>query len=268
MQEYRDNAEELELLSELTRFKADEMDKIVERARKVMSSITGYASVTVSGDGGDQSVCRYETLVIDKNSLLVIMVMPDGKAKTEQLSTTLPVTAADAASMKAALNIVLAEKPASEVALPDIMRLEELFGAHKALVNPILRASYNAVHGSTPTVGVDGITNLLSFPEFHSVEKVKDLLGLFEQGGENLKTLLPAESGSDRAVRVYVSDEGEDGSTSDASLVFCSLPIGKTNTVFGILGPRRMDYKKAAEALTRLSKTIETMSEKSHEQEA
>ena len=261
MQEYRDSAEELELLSELTRFKSDEMDKLVERARKVISAITGYATVTVSGENDASVIARYETLLIDKNSLLLVMVTPDGKAKTEQLAAENTLTSADAAGIKAALNLVLAGKDVNTVALPEIMRLEELFGAHRSLVNPILRASYAAVHGSEAQIGVDGISNLLSFPEFHSTEKVKDLIGLFEQGGENLKTMLPTQTEGDRTVKIYVGDE-TDG-TSDASMVFCSVPVGKTNTVFGILGPRRMDYKKAAEALTRLSRTLETMSDES-----
>ena len=46
MREYKAGEEQLDLLAELTKFKSDEMDKIVTKARQIMSSMTGYATIT------------------------------------------------------------------------------------------------------------------------------------------------------------------------------------------------------------------------------
>ena len=260
MEEYQATAEQLGVLSELTRFKAGEMDAIVEKARKVMSKLTGYATITLTQESDESTVEHFETLLIDPKNLLIVPVLPDGTAVPKQLRTDEPLTEADAVTFKAALNLHLAGKSAANVALPDMMALEEAFGEHKALVSPILRLVYEAV-GENGSLQVEGLSNLLSLPEFNNVEKVKNLLDLFEHDGENIKSCLPvAADGDKRALKVYVGGaDGENGKLSDASLVFCSLPVGKKNTVFGILGPRRMDYKKAAYALTQLSETIKRM---------
>ena len=44
-------------------------------------------------------------------------------------------------------------------------------------------------------------------------------------------------------MRIYIG-ENDDRAFSDTSLVYCTFPVGKTNATIGILGPRRMDYKR------------------------
>ncbi len=272
MREYKTSKEQLDLLAELTRFKSDELDGIVSRARKVMSRMTNYASLTVDQTPGECVVERFDTLVIDKASILLVMVMPDGSVNTKHIATGLPVNAADAAVIKNALNLSLAGKPLGNVSLPDIMKLEEQFGDLRALVNPLLRIAYEAAAGDDGhSVEVDGITNLLSYPEFKDVERVKDILGLLETDGAGLKELLPAAvdtSSCDNRLKVYIGDDEENSGLSDASIVFCSLPVGRKNTIFGILGPRRMNYKKATVALTRLAQTMKSLSDRADGTEA
>ena len=272
MSSYKTSFEQLELLNELTRFKMDEMDKIVTKARSIMSRMTNYASITVEESTNDSVVQRFEALLIDSSSMLLVMVMPDGSINSKHVNTGVAIDADDVERIKNALNTVLAGRSLGNVSLPDIMRLEEMFGDLRLLVNPLLRMAYEAAEGSDGrSVEVDGITNLLSYPEFRNVEKVKDLLEIFEQNGEVIMDYLPMAKGApddaDTKLKVYISDE-DDPLLSDASIVFCSLPVGRKNTIFGILGPRRMDYKKATVALTRLAQTMKSLSDKSDPSES
>lgn len=265
MKEYKQSTEQLDLLGELTRFKANEVDKIVTKARKIMSKMTNYASLTVEENVGECVVERFDALLISSSGMLLVMVMPDGSVNTKHINTGIAINDADVAIIKNALNFSLAGKPLGGVSLPEIMQLEEQFGSLRSLVNPLLRIAYEAAAGSDgKSVEVDGITNLLAYPEFKNVERVKDLLGLLEPDSGNIKDLLPAVSSSsaDSKLKVYIGDDDDASGLSDASIVFCSLPVGKKNTIFGILGPRRMDYKKATTALTRLSQTMQSLSDR------
>ncbi len=263
MREYRASKEQLDLLAELTRFKSDELDSIVTRARKVMSHMTNCAALTIEDKNTACTVERFDTLLIDRTSMLLVMILPDGTVHTKHVVTGIPVNTADAAVIKNALNVSLAGKPLGSISFPEIMKLEEQFGDLCVLVNPLLRIAYDAASGGGRSVEVDGIANLLSYPEFRSVERVKDILGLLETDGEALKRLLPvssADAGTD-SLKVYIGDEGENEGLNDASIVFCSMPVGRKNTIFGILGPRRMNYKKATVALTRLAQTMQSLSD-------
>ena len=263
MRDYKSSEEQLELLTELTRFKTDEMDKIITKARKIMSKVTNYATITVKQGSDDCVVKRCDTLLIDNTGMLLVMIMPDGTVNTKHINTGMPVSAADVARIRDALNFSLAEKPLGNVSFPDIMKLEEMFGELRGLVNSLLRIAYEAAAGqSGHSVEVDGITNLLSYPEFKDVERVKDLLGLFEPEGDGIRDLIPASSvESDNRLKVYIGDDSDGSKLSDASIVFCKVPVGKKNTVFGILGPKRMDYRRAADALTSLAQTMKNMTD-------
>lgn len=264
MRDYKSSEEQLELLTELTRFKTDEMDKIITKARKIMSKVTNYATITVEQGSDNCTVTRFDTLLINNTGMLLVMIMPDGSVNTKHINTGISITAGDVARIRDALNFSLAGKPLGNVSFPDIMKLEEMFGELRSLVNPLLRIAYEAAAGSEgQSVEVDGITNLLSYPEFRDVERVKDLLGLFEPEGDGIRGLIPSASSetNDNKLKVYIGDEASDSRLSDASIVFCKVPVGKKNTVFGILGPKRMDYKKAADALTSLAQTMKTISD-------
>lgn len=267
MREYRASEEQLDLLCELTRFKTDEMDKIITKARKIMSKVTNYATITVEQGAGGSVISRFDTLLIDRTGMLLVMIMPDGTVNTKHICTGIQIDASDVLRIRNALNVCLAGKNLGEVALPEIMKLEEQFGELRTLVNPILRIAYEAAQESSGrSVEVDGITNLLSYPEFRDVERVKDLLGLFEGGSGEITGLIPASGGaSDNRLKVYIGDETENPTLSDASIVFCSMPVGRKNTVFGILGPKRMDYRRAADALTSLAQTMKQMGAGSEE---
>ena len=264
MREYKESEEQLDLLCELTRFKTEEMDKIVNKARKIISKLTNYATITVEQDCGVCTINRFDALQIDNTGMLLVMIMPDGSVNTKHINTGVSLDASEIARIKNSLNLSLAGKPLGNVSLPDIMRLEEQFGDLKQLANPILRIAYDAAAGTSgKSVEVDGITNLLSYPEFHDVEKVKDLLELFEPEGDTIRDIIPTASyvSPDNKLKVYIGDENGNTQLSDASIVFCSMPVGRKNTLFGVLGPRRMDYKKAANALFSLSQTIKSINE-------
>jgi heat-inducible transcriptional repressor len=103
----------------------------------------------------------------------------------------------------------------------------------------------------------------LIFETVYDVNKVKNILSLVEKEQNKIKEFLePDNDGSDggeKSLKVYIGEENRVEELSDTSTVFCSLPMGNgQNAVIGILGPKRMDYKKVISALHQLADTIDT----------
>lgn len=266
MESYRLNVEELSLLNELTRFKMDETDKLVEKATKVISEITNCATMALMTGGSKKHVVkRFDALLIDEKSFVLVMVMPDDSIKTEHLRTTLHIDKDGVECIKNSLNTHLCNVSLDDVSLPVIIKLENDFGDYSPLVTNVVRTAYEAVcETKDETVKIDGITNLLSYPEFTDVKKVKNILSLVEKEQNKIKEFLEPkgdddDSGDGKSLKVYIGEENRMEELSDTSTVFCSLPIGNgQNAVLGILGPKRMDYKKVISALHQLADTIDT----------
>jgi len=127
------------------------------------------------------------------------------------------------------------------------------------------------------TIKIDGLSNLLSYPEFSDVEKLKSIMDVFDKRKGYIKKLLtspenitddngdrsglvPLEAGS--GMKVYIGSEDEASALSDTSLVFCTLPTDAGESVIGILGPKRMDYRKVVSTLRQFSESLGRAMEK------
>ena len=262
MENYRLNVEELNLLNELTRFKMDETDKLVEKAAKVISEITNCAAMALMTGSKKHVVKRFDTLLIDEKSFVLVMVMPDDTIKTQHLRTQLIIDEQAVKCIKDALNSHLSLISLDDVSLPLMIKLEKDFGRYSPLVTDVVRTAYEAVcEVKDESVKIDGITNLLSYPEFTDVNKVKNILSLVEKEQNKIKEFLEPDGDEKigKSLKVYIGDESPVEELSDTSVVFCSLPVGNgQNAVLGILGPKRMDYKKVISALHGLADTIDT----------
>ncbi len=257
MESYRLNVEELNLLNELTRYKMDEMEKMVSQATKVISEITNCATLSLMTSNKKHVVSRFDALLVDERSLVLVMVLPDNSVKSQHLITDLSLDGRAVERIKASLNKHLCNISLDDVALPVLLDLENDFGTLSGLVTPIVRCAYDAVCGKKEQrVKIDGLTNLLSYPEFTDVGKVKSILEFIENNDGKMKEVLSPDDG--KSLQVYIGDENRDEALSDTSVVYCNLPIGDgQNAVIGIIGPKRMDYKKVMSALHTLADTFD-----------
>ena len=257
MESYRLNVEELNLLNELTRFKMDEMEKMVSRATKVISEITNCATLSLMTSNKRHVVSRFDALLIDERSLVLVMVLPDNSVKSCHFVTDVPIKSGDVEKIKQSLNKHLCNISLDDVALPVLLELENDFGTLRGLVTPLVRCAYDEIcDKQNQRVKIDGITNLLSYPEFTDVGKVKNILQFIENNDGKMKDVLKPDDGKN--LQVYIGDENRVEELSDTSVVYCNLPIGDgQNAVIGIIGPKRMDYKKVMSALHTLADTFD-----------
>ncbi|MBR3995287.1 MAG: heat-inducible transcription repressor HrcA [Clostridia bacterium] len=267
-EDYRLGVEELELLGELTRFKTTQIENIIDRANKIMSGVTKYAAVSLAKNDSAGTVLRFDAVYIGEHSFLLVMILESGNAKTAQLSSEFTLTENDVRKIKDILNTNLCSVVLDKISLDDMMALEEAFGKHRALVGKILRAAYSVTRGEGGSdVRIDGLTNLLSYPEFSSVEKARSIIELAETRKGDIKKLLEfsdKDSGmglspvisDESGMKIFFGEDTGDGALADTSLVYCSFPVGNSNAVIGILGPKRMDYKKVVASLKYLAKSM------------
>lgn len=271
-EDYRLSVEELELLGELTKFKSAQIDNLIDRANKIMSGVTKYAAVSITQHEKGETVSRFDTVYINSHSFLLVMILGDGNARTAQLSSEFTLSEREVHKIKELLCERLCGVPLDKVSLDTIMELEESFGKHRGLVGKILRAAYGAARGENEErIKVDGVTNLLSYPEFNSAEKARSIIELVESRQEEIKKifdgaseekgLAPVSYDAGSGMRIFIGENSDDDALSDTSIVYCSFPVGNTQAVIGIMGPRRMDYKKVVASLKFLASSFGENSE-------
>ncbi|HEY3174357.1 MAG TPA: heat-inducible transcriptional repressor HrcA [Candidatus Polarisedimenticolia bacterium] len=154
--------------------------------------------------------------------------------------------------------------------LPEIRdRILELMGQEKALYDTLLRDALNLGKagleidprtGAAGEIFVDGTANLLSEPEFSSIERLKALFRTFEEKHELLRVLNNClEEQPEGVVRVVIGSENPSPEMSDCALIASSYGVpGQTLGALGIIGPTRMEYARAIALVDSVARLFST----------
>ena len=262
MESYRMTASELAELQKLVRAREAKMDKILDRAARLMGSMTNYAAITATPAQGVGSVLQFRTVMISDGMMLLVMVVESGgrhSARTAYVDAP-GVSAEDAARIESVLNRHIAGVPIDSITLPQIMRLRaglDSFGCG-GMVDGIMESIYGVVgEDEGEEIHLDGINHLLSYKEYSDPEKLGGLLESIEDGGEILDIV---RRGENEGVNVYIGSESGAPGMQQSSLVFKKIVRGgRVIGAIGVIGPRRMKYNRVISMLDYLSKGMSGM---------
>jgi heat-inducible transcriptional repressor len=239
--------EEVELLDEVIEHKLSELSGIMEEASRAIGEVTNYTSFAFIGGSGAEAD-RYETLLISEHDFLLIMICKDGSVRSRQVKTTEPLDESVMEAAKSALNKCFVGVTPDQVSLNTVLEFESAMGEHKAFATMLLRV-VNELFNSfdSEKVHVDGVTKLLSYPEFFNVAKVQSVLSMIEERkrfAELMKKAVPGQTS------IVFGDEAQGIAPPETGFVFHPITVnGKVIGAVGVIGPKRMDYKKVIASL-------------------
>ena len=87
LEEYAMTAKEIAQINQLMKVKMSELDRILDNASKVASSLTNYTGFAIKPRSRSITVKRFETALIDSHSFILILVASDGSVKTRNIFT-------------------------------------------------------------------------------------------------------------------------------------------------------------------------------------
>ena len=239
--------EEVEVLDELIENKLHEMTSLMEEASHAIGELTNYTSFAFIGGSGSEAD-RYEVLLIGEHDFLLIMICKDGSVRSRQVKTQETVNAAVVETAKNALNKCFTNITPEQVNLNTVLEFESALGEHKSFASMLLRV-VNEMFNSfdSEKVHIDGVTKLLSYPEFFNVAKVQSVLSMIEERkrfSELMKKAVPGQTS------IIFGEEAQDIAPPGTGFVFHPITVeGKVVGAIGVIGPKRMDYKKVIASL-------------------
>lgn len=247
-----------ELKSTLTQ-KQSELDHILNTAMQLAASMTNYTAIAVRPKHRALTVKKYSLIIVDENDLVLVMVTGTGAAKTRNIHSKRPVTPKAAAMMTDLLNRYLTDISGSSITLDVMMEMERLMGPYGFLVSPIVKTVYEAIRAEGGgELRFEGVNKLLSYPEFYDVDRLQDMLTLFEDKEDLLNVISEeSEDSTDDSVHVIIGSENVVKTMDNSTLIF--KPIikeGKTVGAIGIIGPTRMDYSRVIAMINQLTEGV------------
>ena len=101
-----------------------------------------------------------------------------------------------------------------------------------------------------------GATNIFKYPELTDTENAAKLISALEQKDDLVELVHDVNADvekSKRQIQVYIGKESPLQNMADCSVVTANYEIGNgIRGTIGVIGPKRMDYEKVLEILSRL----------------
>ena len=258
VERYNLTQNELAELKRLVLTKQTELDTILQSAMQLAAKLTNYTAMALRPRMLRITVNRYELMRLDEYTLVLIMVIGQ-TIKTRHVRSQVPVPPEAGIQLAKVLNECAADKTAEEMTMPLLMHMERQMGEYDFLVSPVIKGVCETITGfDGGEIRFEGINHLLSYPEYYDMDRLKEMLALFERK-EDLVKILSEEAGQmgSEQVQIFIGRENLVKIMDNSTLIFKTIkrhgtPVG----AIGIIGPTRMDYKRVIATIDTLSNGV------------
>ncbi|MFI3251380.1 MAG: heat-inducible transcriptional repressor HrcA, partial [Eubacteriales bacterium] len=216
-------ADDTQSINDALNLKIEELDRVIDRAGKVLSQISDYPVFSMASAKKQATVRRYDLLLVDENSFIVV-VMTDGnlvKNKIIRSDETVTETQLQLLSTVLSSSFTALSLPQLEEALEQ-MRLRSAPNAYE-LISQVVTFAISVLSNQELTPPkTTGIANLLEYPEYSDVDKAKPLMALLTENTQNLGLSVAPMSGTN----ILIGPENINEALKDTSVVMASYDIG------------------------------------------
>lgn len=235
--------------------KVEDLNQLIHETASILSNLTSYTSVILSAPTPTVILKHLDFIQLNEREGLILIVTDSGVVQHKKISFNYPFKEDEINIILEVLRSKLLNKVLTKTEnqlMDDIERgfnhspILEKF-AHTVLSSLLMETSSKIVTGGT--------SNFLSQPEFNDIDKIRDLLSVFEQ--EELLLSLLDHHKENQSVSVIIGDELVVNQVRHCSLITANFSLdGKMTGKIGILGPQRMDYEKVIRILEFFSKNF------------
>lgn len=218
------------------------IDDLPREAGRVLSQLTGTASVVHAGRASAQHVAQLRWIHLRPGQLLAVLVTRSGAVENRVVTVAREPDRAELDRLHNYLESLLGDRTLVELrdAVAHAAETQRSELAERA--RHVVEATISADTG-TREVLIEGQQRLLGQPDFASVEKMRGVLGVLSER-EHLLELLERTMAAG-GVHVLIGAETNLPETQDLS--FITAPYGRAGHETGTLGviaPTRTDYQK------------------------
>lgn len=231
-----------------------EMDVILEQTCRILSDLARYASVATHPVVNDARISHASVAHVGQEKLLALLVLDNGQVFHEFVelcpesrrldpiaATNYLILALNGQTIESAVALTAAEDDPAE--------MKELLGK----VTECIRREFGSADETDVTT--EGTGYMVQQPEFRDAKRLEAVLSVLEQRSALYKLFSSVYLGP--SVTVIIGTENPLEEMRDCSFVGARYRIaGRPAGTIGVLGPTRMDYRRAISAVEFMSRNL------------
>ena len=259
MGEHRLTMQETQRINDALNVKMEELDRVIDRAGKVLSQISDYPVFTAAAPKNRVTVKRYDLLMVEENAFIAVVMTDSSVVKNKLIRMPDQVSDPQLQMLSTVLNNAFVGLTQEEMEdTLDKMETRSAPGAF-ALISLVVQFAMEVLsEQSSQSVHTLGITHLLEHPEYRSLDKAKPLMNYLAEEHESSKLPVTLQEGQN--MNILIGPENVNEALKDTSVVMASYDIGDNmRGVIGVVGPTRMDYAKVTARLSYFADSLTRM---------
>jgi heat-inducible transcriptional repressor len=234
------------------------LDDVIQASCDILSNMTNLTSLVLGPDANKQSLAHIKLFPVSENSAVAVIVTDQGHVENKTFYFEDKVSVDDIQNCTLILNNYLVGTLITDVVekLNEIKPiLERSVKRHEILFNAFMQAF---IKFASDNVYFSGATNMLYQPEFSDIEKLKEIMKMFDDSSvwRSIGTI-------DASVKIKTPDnKGELIWVNDVAIVSSVFSIGEEEGKLMVVGPSRMNYNKIVSILDFATQFIENQYKK------
>ena len=258
MDQHQLTLQETERINQALNLKMEELDRVIDRAGKVLSQISDYPVFTMAEAKTRITVKRFDLLMVEENAFIAVVMTDNSVVKNKLIRMPDTMSDTQLQLLSAVLNSSFVGLTQEEMEQTlDKMEARTAPAAFELISLVVDFAVEVLADQSQKKIHTSGITHLLEHPEYHSLDKAKPLMTYLAEDQEASR--LPVAM-SGKNMNILIGPENVSDALKDTSVVMASYDIGDNmRGVIGVVGPTRMDYAKVTARLSYFADSLTRM---------
>lgn len=236
--------------------RSTEIDTIIEQTCRILSNLAHYTSLATHPTVRDANISHISVTGLGKNKALAVVVLDSGSVLHEFMEFSAgsrpldPVAATNFLTEKLAGRTLQAARDfAPGLLTEDEHRFSDVLNRVQDFIGRTLEQM------SESDVHLEGASYIIQQPEFRDAQRLETVLRVLEQRNALYKLFSSVYVGPE--VTVIIGSENPLVEMRECSFVGARYRIGnRVAGTLGLLGPTRMDYRRAVGAVEFMSKNL------------
>jgi len=247
--------EQQEEVEESLRPYAVDIESLLSTASTLLGEFSSELGVVIAPLILEGELTRINLFSVASQTVLVVLQLREGFAKTIvlEIESSLPSAALEMISEK--LNEKLAGLELREIRNSISQRCGDFKNEGSGIVRLLIDSADRVFDFSeSEKITYSGSANMLAKPEFADPAKMRNLMNILENEKNLIRRL--QETTSQQGINITIGMEQDDPIVSELSFVTSSYRFGHQVGILAVVGPTRMEYKKAISIVDHTAKTL------------
>ena len=243
--------------------RVDKLEALLMQVAKVLAYNTQYATMVTTPKLQNKQVKFIQLSQVDDEELVAVIVVGENIAKNQLIKVSRPLSNEEVLKFNILLNTFLQGISVEQINLELMQTMKKQAGEYADILESIFEGIVDAVkEAEEMKIYTSGASNIHKFQELSDMSKATALLETFEEqtGLNELADKTLTSEDEEHNIQIYIGEEAPVQNMKDCSIITSTyqLPEGAKGTI-GIIGPKRMDYRKVVSTLKTLTDELDNI---------